>query len=156
LVNVMPLPDSGHGLEVEYGATPVEVALSAVTMPPASFVSFMSNQRHPSGVVLLFRRFPDGVPDPAAPAGGGGGGLEAMTVPGGAVEGWVPDLSKVERPTPDLGLTPYGVAMAELLGAVADLADRALVLDLVVRADPRAVVALAEVLRQRRACGGGR
>lgn len=139
LVRALTLPERGYGLEVQAGATPAEIGTVVAGLPPASFVDHMPARQ--TGVVLLFRRFPDGVPDPAVPSGGSGGGQEAVTLPGG----WVPDVAAV----PDRGLTPYQVAAYELISAAADSAIGARVFDLVRREAPETVVALAGLLRDR-------
>jgi len=142
LVRVVPLPDSGYGLDLELGATPGEIAAVAATLPPASFVGHVPMGRE--GVGLVFRRFPKGVPDPAT-LPGGPDGPEALTLPGEWPGGWVPDVSGMA----DRGLTPYQVAAGLLLTATDDPAAGARIFDLVRREDPATVVALGSVVRPR-------
>jgi hypothetical protein len=138
LVRAVALPGSGYGLEVLAGATPVELASVASGLPPAAFVDHASLG---GGVTLLFRRFPAGVPDPAAPAGRGDGGPDAVTV----APGWVPQVGGFA----DRGLTPYQVAIGHLMTATDDPAIGARIFGLVQREDPETLVALASVVRPR-------
>jgi hypothetical protein len=138
LVQVLSLPGTGYGLNVEVGATPGEIATVAATVPPASFIGHLRLGRE--GVGLLFRRFPKGVPDPVALADA----AEALTLPG-EWSGWVPDVSG----TPDRGLGPYQVAAGLLLTATDDPAIGARIFDLIRREDPETVVALGSVVRPR-------
>jgi hypothetical protein len=138
LVRAVAPPGSGYGLEVLVGATPGEIANVAAGLPPAAFVSHMSLG---GGVNLLFRRFPAGVPDPAAPAGGGDGGPDAVTV----APGWVPQLGGF----PDRGLSPFQVAVGLLMTATDDPAVAARIYGLVQREEPETVVAFGSVVRPR-------
>jgi hypothetical protein len=134
LVRVVLLPDNGYGLDVELGATPGEIATVAATLPPASFVGHVPIGRQ--GVGLIFRRFPAGVPDPAA--GGPWTGPDAPTVGGG----WVPATDGF----PDRGLTPYQVAVGHLMAATDDPAIAARIFGLVQREAPETMVALGSVV----------
>ncbi|MBL7489571.1 hypothetical protein I6A60_20460 [Frankia sp. AgB1.9] len=138
LVRAVALPGSGYGLEVLVGATPGEIASVASGLPPAAFVSHLSVG---GGVNLLFRRFPAGVPDPAAPAGGADDGPDAVTV----APGWVPQVVGFA----DRGLTPYQVAVGLLMTATDDPAIAARIYSLVQREEPETMVALGSVVRPR-------
>ncbi|MBL7494047.1 hypothetical protein I6A60_38205 [Frankia sp. AgB1.9] len=139
LVRAVLLPDNGYAVDVEFGATPGEIATVVATLPPASFVSHLPVGRQ--GVALLFRRFPKGVPDPEAVAAG----AEMVTLPGDAPGGWVPDVSGL----PDRGIGPYQAAAGLLLTATDDPGACARIFDLLRREEPETVVALASVVRPR-------
>jgi hypothetical protein len=130
------------------GATSRELVAVVAELPGSSFLDYRAANNSGTDVVLTFQALPPGIlgsspwGGPSLPAGDLGG---AVTVPGHAGD-WISDTSAV----PDRGLTPYTLAAGELVGAAWDGPDRAVIFDLVRRADPRAVVALAGLLHPRR------
>ena len=137
-----------HDVEMRAGATSRELVAVVGELPASSFLDFRRANNSGTDVVLTFRELPPGIlgsspwGGPSLPAGDLG---DAVTLPGDT-GGWVPDVSRV----PDRGLTPYSLAAGELVGAAWDGPERARIFDLVRQADPRAVVALADLLRPRR------
>jgi hypothetical protein len=138
LARVVALPGNGYGLEILAGASPAEIASVVAGLPPAAYIDHTSLD---GGTTLLFRRFPRGVPDPAAPDTGHQADPDAATV----TDGWTPDIAGI----PDQGLTPYHVAVGLLLTATDDPALGARIYGLIQREDPAAVIALASVVRPR-------
>ena len=70
--------------------------------------------------------------------------MDAVTVPGGEVPGWVPDLGAAGA---DRGFTPFDLAVSELLRAARDSAAGAWIMTVVRLVPPAAVVALADLVR---------
>jgi hypothetical protein len=132
--NPVELAARGGGLfemTLPSGATPEDVAARALTMPPAVYVDHRPASLRDTDVILRFRENP--------------AGREISPTRG---DGWTPQVGAAVGP--DRGLTPHQMAMYELITAAGDAACGARILTLVTRAEPAEVMALADVLRQRR------
>jgi hypothetical protein len=124
-------------------------------MPASVLVDALALRPAGAGAVLMFQEFPPGVvltvesgPAPAAP--GGWAAWEAAALadidPLDEGGGWVPDVGPTAGP--DRGMTPFDLAVADLLRAARDSAASAWIMTLVRLVPAPAVVALADLLRE--------
>ncbi|OHV58683.1 hypothetical protein BCD48_42275 [Pseudofrankia sp. BMG5.36] len=122
----MDLATPGGGvyeLTIRSGATPRDLATIADVMLPAVYLR--CRVLPATDAVLVFGANPAGAEAPVRPPAA-----------------WTPSTDGM----PDGGLTPHQMAMYELITAAPDAATGTRILDLVTRAHPAAVVALAQVL----------
>jgi len=139
--------DGWHVLTARCGATSAEVASGVAALPMSVLADAVVIDRAGAGVALWFRNLPP-VAEAAAP---GPDGSDAPTVAAGAAAGWepwVPELGPVAGP--DHGLTPFDLAVSELLRAARDDAAGALIMTMVRLVPPAAVVALGDLVREAR------
>jgi len=139
--------DGWHVLTARCGATSAEVATGMAGLPASVLADAVVIDRAGAGVALWFRNLPPvAVPSPGPD--GSDAPTEAATVPPAATERWVPELGPATGP--DHGLTPFDLAVSELLRAARDDAAGALIMTMVRLVPPPAVVALGELVRDAR------
>jgi hypothetical protein len=162
LVDVSPGDEDGwHVLRVRATATARELVAAAASLPPSVLLDAQEIRPAGSGAVLWFRELPPGVVADSAPWPTSNRPTEAAdpaaaptVVPGRRVEGWVPTLG----PATDAvhGLTPFDLAVWELLHAARHASAGAWIMTMVRLVPPEAVVALADLVREARGDGGAR
>lgn len=150
---VVPLDGGRHAVTLRSGALPRDLAGVAALLPPSVMVDHFASR--PSGgtvVTLVFQELPSGVADSAAvpvPVCPVPDLADALTVPGDDdAGGWVPQVGAAVGP--DLGITPYQLAVWEVITAAGDGAAGARMVGLVMRMAPEEVMHLADLLRVRR------
>ena len=150
---VVPLDGGRHAVTLRSGALPRDLAGVAALLPPSVMVDHFASR--PSGgtvVTLVFQELPSGVADSAAvpvPVCPVPDLADALIVPGDDdAGGWVPQVGAAVGP--DLGITPYQLAVWEVITAAGDGAAGARMVGLVMRMAPEEVMHLADLLRVRR------
>ncbi|MDT3440981.1 hypothetical protein [Pseudofrankia sp. BMG5.37] len=150
--HVTPLGGGRHGVTLRSGATPRDLVGAVSMLPPSILVDHVASRPYGgTTVTLIFQEGagqavavsvrPCAVPDLA----------DALTTPGdadGQEGGWVPAVGTDVAPDP--GLTPYQLAVWEVITAAGDGAAGARMVGLVMRMLPEEVMHLADLLRVRR------
>ena len=150
---MVPIDGGRHALTLHSGATPRDLAGVAALLPPSVLVDhFASRPRGGTVVTLIFQELPSGVADSAAvpvPVCPVPDLADALTLPGDAdAGGWIPEVGAAAGPDP--GITPYQLAVWEVITATGDGAAGARMVGLVMRMLPEEVMHLADLLRVRR------
>lgn len=150
LVEASSEADGWHHLVVRSGASTRELVAVAAGLPAACLVDVVPMDRAGNGAVLVFREFPAGTVADSAPWSGPGSqdGSGGVTQTAAGSGGWVPAVGGAAGP--DLGLTPYELAVGELVRAAADEAEAARVVGMLGRVHPSTFVVLADMLHRAR------
>jgi len=148
----VPLGQGLVSLTLHSGATTRDVAGVAAMMHPAVYLDHRTVQPDGTAVSLIFREIPSDVPEsvplPALPSQGPDVMADASTV---GPTAWQPDVDAATVPAHG-GLTPYELAVWELVSSSPGGAYGARIVRIIRREDPETVIAFAELLRDRR-CG---
>jgi len=149
---IVALDDGRFGLAVPAGTGGRDLASLAQLIGEARYVDHARPEAGGASVVLIFQAQAPGVaPSPPQPSNSPPAAIaDAVTTPGD-LGGWVPPVAAATGP--DRGITPHQLAVWELLTAAPDGASGARLTDAVMRRlPPDTVVALADLLRDRRGC----
>jgi hypothetical protein len=148
--SVLRLDGGRYAVTLLDGATDEDFRAAAALVPPGTGLDPRATRADRTAITLIYRVAPPDDDAVAAVAGGPGPGR----VGAAARAGWTPDVAATG---PDPGLSPYQLAVGELLTAAPDAAAGGLIAGLIFSAGhPPAVVALADLLRDahRRASPG--
>jgi len=148
----VPLGQGLVSLTLHSGATTRDVAGIVAMIHPEVYLDYRAVQPDSTAVSLVFREIPAGAPESAPlrplPASGPDAAADAPALVSG---GWQPDVNAADVPAHG-GLTPYELAVWELVSSSPGGACGARIVRIIRREDPETVIAFAELFRDRR-CG---